>query len=548
MLRAIIASLTTLVAAHGAGLPTPEIPPRTPSASVDLMNDDATALVGQWRYHDAHIVQTAFREAGADRKPTGRPNVTHDIHPRPSGPDFDTVAWTPIDASTLDQRRSSGRLCAGWYRLHVTMPDSLAGFDTTGSVAVLEITADDYAEVWINGALPVVLGSSGGPLANGWNAPMRVVVSDHVMPGETFDIAVFVANGPLSDPPQNYVWMRSASLDFYAPERLTRTATTPLDVLRLDPEIDSIIPPGAMIEQLATGFTFTEGPVWVPSRFAGIGAAPIAQGHLLFSDPNDNVIYRYAPDNPLRPLSIFRVKSGYRGLDIARYRQPGSNGLALDAEGRLTICEHGNRRVTRIEHNGVVNVLADRFEGKRLNSPNDLVYRSDGALFFTDPPFGLPGFHDDPDRELPVTAVFCLIDDALRPVATDLTGPNGLAFSPDERHLYVANWDEQRKVVMRYDAASDGSLSHPTVFADLGDVPGEEALDGLKVDAEGHVFVSGPGGVWVFASDGRRLGAIRTPELAANFAFGGEDGRTLYLCARSSLHRVRLSVPGAGAR
>jgi gluconolactonase len=344
-------------------------------------------------------------------------------------------------------------------------------------------------------------------------------------PGQRIQLAVFGANGPLSEPPSNFIWIRSATLDFYKP----RPAESLGEVVRIDPALDAIVPPDARVERLASGFSFVEGPVWHPD------------GHLLFSDPNDNTIYRWTPDGD---LSVFRAKSGYSGPDIGEYGQPGSNGLTLDREGRLTIAEHGNRRVTRIERNGVVTVLADRYEGRRLNSPNDLVYRSDGALFFTDPPFGLPKFHDDPRRELPHSGVYSLVDGRLRLVSTDLTGPNGLAFSPDERYLYVSNWDEKRKVIMRYEAHADGTLSSGRVFFDMGGAPGAEALDGLKVDRLGNVYASGPGGLWIIAPDGRHLGTIRGPELPANFAWGDADGRTLYLTARTGLYRIRLNVPG----
>src|SRR5436853_5620990 len=178
-------------------------------------------------------------------------------------------------------------------------------------------------------------------------------------------------------------------------------------------------------------------------------------GYLLFSDPNNNLIYRWTQDGQ---LSVFMTKSGYRGFDIGEYNQPGSNGLTLDKQGRLTINQHGNRRVVRMEKNGQLTVLADHYEGKRLNSPNDLVYKSDGALYFTDPPFGLPKFFDDPRKELPYSGVFAWKDGELRLVATDLSGPNGIAFSPDERFLYVTDWDPARKVVTRYPVRPDGSL------------------------------------------------------------------------------------------
>jgi gluconolactonase len=243
-------------------------------------------------------------------------------------------------------------------------------------------------------------------------------------------------------------------------------------------------------------------------------------------------------------VSVFRTKSGYAGVDVAEYGQPGSNGITLDREGRVTINEHGNRRVVRVEKNGVVTVLADRYQGKRLNSPNDLVYRSDGSLFFTDPPFGLPKAFDDPRKELPFSGVYSLKDGRLTLGATDLTGPNGLAFSPDERYLYVANWDEKKKVVMRYRAHPDGTLTNGEVFFDMTDAPGEDALDGIKVDVRGNLYVSGPGGLWILSPEGKHLGTIVGPEHPHNLAWGDADGRTLYLTAQTGLYRIRLNIPG----
>jgi len=215
-------------------------------------------------------------------------------------------------------------------------------------------------------------------------------------------------------------------------------------------------------------------------------------------------------------LSVYRTHSGYTGADIGEYGQPGSNGLTLDREGRLTIDEHGNRRVTRLEKNGVVTMLADRYEGKRLNSPNDLVYKSNGALYFTDPPFGLPKFFDDPRKELPWSGVFLVKDGELALVAKELTGPNGLAFTPDEKFLYVDNWDEKRKVVMRYPVNADDTLGEGEVLYDMTSVAGEIALDGLKVDQRGNVYVSRPGGVWILSPQAKHIGTIQAPELPAN--------------------------------
>jgi gluconolactonase len=239
---------------------------------------------------------------------------------------------------------------------------------------------------------------------------------------------------------------------------------------------------------------------------------------------------------------VFRAPSGYSGADIAEYRQPGSNGLALDARGRLTINEHGNRRVVRLEDDGRVTVVADRFEGRRLNSPNDLVYGRDGTLFFTDPPFGLPKFGDDPRRELPFSGVYALGPKGLQLVTNELSGPNGIALSPDERYLYVGNWDDRKKVVMRYERQADGRYAAGQVFVDMTAAPGEDAIDGIKVDADGRLYVSGPGGLWVIAPDGRHLGTIVTPRHVHNMAWGGEDGRTLYLCARDRLYRMKIGV------
>jgi gluconolactonase len=500
-----------------------------PDAVIDLRTSEGVALVqGRWRYRDARIVETEGRSPGPDLRPSGPPLATHDHAPRAGGADYDDSAWEVLDPTTLEGRRGAGRLSFNWYRIRLTIPRRIGDFDPTGSTVIFEIVVDDYAEIWVDGRLPRPLGRAGGALVAGYNAPNRVVVARDARPGQVIQLAVFGINGPLSDPPSNFIWIRSATLDFHRP--VARPAVPGVRTVRLDPALDAIVPPGAAVERLADGFLFSEGPVWVRD-----------EGHLLFSDPDANTIYRWAPDDE---LSVFRVKSGYAGVDIARYGQPGSNGLALDPEGRLTIAEHGNRRVTRLERNGVLTVLADRHQGRRLNSPNDLVYRSDGALYFTDPPFGLPGGFDDPRKELPFSGVFRVKDGALTLLGTDLRGPNGLAFSPDERHLYVTNWDPARKVVMRYEVAADGNLGPGRIFFDMTAAPGGEAPDGIKVDQRGNLYVSGPGGVWIISPEARHLGTLAMPELPANFAWGDEDGRTLYMTARTGLYRVRLGIPG----
>jgi len=514
MNRLALAAVAALVLAPLASLRATPAAERSvldgrPEAIVDLDSRDGLQIVrGEWRFEEAPV--------GAPVKPVGAVN-------------FDDSQWPIAPAGSLQTRRTGGGAAFAWYRLSFTMPAKVGAFDVSGSTVAFEIVVDDYAEVWVDGQLPRRLGQSGGALVAGFNAPNRVVLTRDAKPGTEVRIAVFAANGPLSDPPANRIWIRSATLDFFATPDTTM-AGMPVEVVRADAAIDAVVPPGTRLEKLASGFSFVEGPVWVPAEQA-----------LLFSDPNDNRIYRWSADYG---VSVFRTKSGYAGVDIGEYRQPGSNGLTLDAEGRLTIAEHGNRRITRLEKNGDLTVLADRFEGRRLNSPNDLVYRSDGSLYFSDPYFGLPRFEQDRRAEQPFAAVYRrATDGTLARLTTALKGPNGLAFSPDERTLYVANWDERRKVVMAWDVAADGSIANGLVFADMTAAPGEEALDGLKVDRMGNVFVSGPGGLWVWAPDGRHLGTIRLPELAANMAWGDADGRTLYLTARTGLYRLRLGTP-----
>ena len=534
MTRTLLIAATLVAASATPAAPqvTDNVPAGKPAAVVDLATRDGAQLVnGRWRYSDARIVQVDHRAPGPDLKASGRATRTYDIAPRAGAAAFDDTRWEVIDASSLDQRRSSGKLSFGWYRIRVTIPERVGGFDPTGSTVVFEIVLDDYSEIWVDGRLPLTLGQTGGGLIRGWNAPNRVVVGRDVRPGQQIQIAVFGANGPLSDPPGNFVWVRSATLDFYGDASLGIAREASGEILRVDPAVDAIVPKDARVERIATGFQFTEGPVWHPD------------GYLLFSDPNANTIYRYSRDGQ---VSVFRPKSGYAGTDIGEYGQPGANGLTLDTEGRLSINEHGRRRVARLEKNGVITVLADRYDGKRLNSPNDLVYKSDGSLYFTDPPFGLPKFFGDSRKELPFSGVYRReTNGTLRLLAAELTGPNGLAFSPDERFLYVDNWDVNRKVIMRYPVLADGTLGEGHVFLDVTKThPGEQAWDGLKVDQRGNVYAAGPEGIWILSPEGKHLGTIKASETPANFTWGDDDGRTMYITARTGLYRVRVSVPG----
>ena len=305
--------------------------------------------------------------------------------------------------------------------------------------------------------------------------------------------------------------------------------SAPGEIIRVDPALDVIVPASAAIEKLAGGFTFTEGPVWMPD------------GYLLFSDIPSNVIRKWSPDSP---ASVYLDKSGYEGDDAPEGAFIGSNGLTLDSEGRLIICEHGSGRVSRLEPDGSRTVLAAKYEGKRLNSPNDAVFNSDGALYFTDPPYGFPQQDDDPKKELDFNGVYRLRDGQLTLLYKELTRPNGLAFSPDEKVLYVANSDPSRKIWMRFDVTADGGLANGQVFYDVTAQSETGLPDGLKVDQQGNLYCTGPGGVWIFAPDGRHLGTIKPPEVPANCHWGDADGKTLYMTARTGLYRIKLGVAG----
>jgi gluconolactonase len=265
-------------------------------------------------------------------------------------------------------------------------------------------------------------------------------------------------------------------------------------------------------ERLATGFVFTEGPLWHPDGF------------YYFVDVRSSVLYRITPG---RPYEVVREKTG------------GGNGTTFDLEGRLVMCEGDNRRVTRTSADGRVEVLADRFEGKRLNRPNDVVCKSDGSIWFTDPGLRVPLA----ERELTSAGVYRIAPDGTTTMVADFEYPNGLAFSPDERVLYVANtrWTQY---IHRLELDAAGHMVRRSIFADMSSDETVGVPDGMKVDVEGRVYCTGPGGTWVFAPDGKKLGVIRTPEVPANLAFGGPDLRTLFFTARTSIYTLRVKVPG----
>ena len=537
LLAALIAGVLAALASGQEIVPTAK-----PDATINLATDEGAKLVkGQWRYSDTKIVEVDFKSPGTDNQPTGAANRTYDYIPKAGPADFDDSKWDAIPASSLETRRSTGRLCFNWYRIKLTIPERVGDFDPTGSTVVFQTALDDYAEVWVDGELTRYLGQMGGSVIGGWNAPNRLVVGRNVKPGQQIQLAIFGINGPISNPPTNFIWVREAKLDFYrgsnAPLALVPSEVN-VQVAKHDPAIETIVGANPKIFKLAEGFKFTEGPVWVPGDQQ-------TKSHLLFSDPNSNLIWSYTSNgNEVGKLEVFKQQSGYSGADIAEYGQPGSNGLTLDSHGQLTINQHGNRRVLLIEKYGSETVLADKFEGKRLNSPNDLVYSSDGTLFFTDPPFGLPKFGEDPRKELSFSGVYSLRRGKLQLLTKELSGPNGIALSPDEKYLYVGNWDDKKKVVMRYELTAEGSVKNGMLFFDMTTAPGEDAIDGIKVDQAGNLYVSGPGGLWVLSAEGKHLGTIITPKHVHNMAWGDDDGKTLYLTAKSGLYKMRLNVAG----
>lgn len=302
---------------------------------------------------------------------------------------------------------------------------------------------------------------------------------------------------------------------------------------RKDPRFDKLIPQDARLEKLAEGFEWTEGPVWVRDG-----------GYLLFSDIPRNSVMKWQPG---AGATLYLKPAGYTGV-VEYGGEPGSNGLTLDSQGRLISCEHGDRRVSRMETNGGKKTLVDSYQGKRLNSPNDLVYKSNGDLYFTDPPYGLPKNVDDPRKELDFQGVYRLSKDGQVTLLTkEMSRPNGIAFSPDEKTLYVANSDPAKAVWMAFEVKQDGTLGKGRVFFDVTSwVDKKKGLpDGLKVDQQGNLFATGPGGVHVFAADGTHLGSIDTGEATANCAFG-DDGSMLYITADMYLCRIRTGTKGIG--
>ncbi len=306
------------------------------------------------------------------------------------------------------------------------------------------------------------------------------------------------------------------------------------EIIRLDPKFDELVPLHVKVERIVSGRKWVEGPVWNRQK-----------NYLLFSDIPANSVIKWQEG---RGTSVFLKPSGYSGKTPFDGPEPGSNGLTFDPDGRLVLAGHGDRRIARLEKDGKQTTLVDRFEGKRLNSPNDLVFRSNGDLYFTDPPFGLPKSYDDPAKETPFQGVYRYSRGGKLTLLTkDIRAPNGIAFSPDERKLYVSNADPRNAVWLVYDLNADGTITNGRVFFDATPwtryKPG--VPDGMKVDRDGNIFAAGPGGIHVISREGKHLGSIEMGVPTGNVAWG-EDGSSLFITSNSNVFRLKLTTKGAG--
>jgi gluconolactonase len=329
---------------------------------------------------------------------------------------------------------------------------------------------------------------------------------------------------------------------------LVMAQSTNQAVLRLDPALDAVVSANAKVELVKGGFGFTEGPVWVQKG---------AQGYLLFTDIPGNVVWKLTPDGK---ASVYLENVGYNGPEVWRwggiqnngfdkadpryeeFAQIGADGLTLDREGRLILATFAGRSLMRIETNGKRTVLADRWEGKRFGGPNDVVVKSNGAIYFTDTYGAFRLRENDPRKELDFNAVYMWKDGKLSLLVKDMPNVNGLAFSPDEKYLYVNG--SRDNYVNRYEVRSDGTLVNGKLFIDMRKETGSGVTDGMRVDTKGNLYETAPGGVWIISPEGKHLGTIRAPEISTNIGFGDVDKKTLYIAARTSIYKIRVNIAG----
>jgi len=484
----------------GAPLPGPPgLLPHRPDAVVDLRTTHGAALVGGvWRYRDADLVAIDSPSVGPDLVPSGPPVRTLDVAPHAEGADHDDSGWEVLAPPAVEARRGRGRVCAAWYRIAVTLPERVGGFAVAGSTVVFEVVVDDYAEVWVDGRLPTAPGQVGGGVVGGFNVPNRVVVASDAVPGRRIVLAVFAMNGPVSASPRNALWIRSATLDLYRAGRARVARDVPAAVTRTGPAVDTLLPPGAVAEQVAEGF----------DAIAGLVVAP--DGAVLVSAGGAHAVHRWTPDGQ---IGVARAKGG-------------AAGLALDAAGRLTVCEPDAGRVVRVEPHGNLTILASD-----LDAPRHLAHGAGGVLWI-----GGRGLHRV-DAAAPAAAAAGAGTGADAPwqpvgpfaptvrVAAEPGDVAALAADPGGGALHAAEGDR----VLRFAVDGAGRLGDPeTAWREDGSVT-------ALLAAGDAVAVGVPSGVRLRAPHGAELGAVRLPAPAVALARGGG---ALFAATDTALYRI----------
>ena len=516
----------------------PELLPGRPDAIVDLQTDEGVALVGgQWRYSDARVEEIDFVELGSAGRPA-RARARCRTAP---------TTWCRTPRRPTSTTRRGGVLAPGGHDAPAVRTAGSASTGTGIAVTLPErdrrprpdrrrpsssrSSIDDYAEVWVNGALPLALGDTGGPVVAGFNAPNRVVLTRDARPGRPFAIAVFGINGPISASPRNYIWMRTATLDVYAPERAGRPSRAVEVSAPLRARRDRAARRRARAGRRR--LRVHRGPGLVARRRAALQLAEHQ---------------RDLPAGPRRARSRCSArKSGYTGVDIGRYPSRGRTGSPSTREGRLTICQHGNRRVIRVEPHGDITVLADSLRGEAAQQPQRprLPLGRDACTSPTRRS-GCRQAFDDPDKELDFSGVFRSRDGEIALIDDELDGPERDRVLPG-RALPLRRQLGPGRARSSCATRSRGRrrVSTASVFFDMTDAPGEDAIDGLKVDVAGNLYVCGPGGIWVLSAGGRAPRPDPScPRTRTTWPGATRTAARLYITALTSVYRMRLSVAG----